>query len=317
MRRVSRRLCCLAPLALMALASVARAEDVLRIGYQKSGTLAVLKGKPELAPRLAALGVSIRWVEFPSGPPLLEAINAGSIDFGYTGDAPPIFAQAAGGRVVYVGYLPSPGASQAILVRKDAPIATVADLRGKRVAVTKGSSAHNFLVKALAGAALAYEDVEPAYLQPPDAAAAFRNGSVDAWAIWDPFFAQIEQSGTVRVLITAEQVAPSNAFFLAARDYAGAHAAIMLAAIDDIDAVSRWSQAHQTEVAAIIATLTGVDLAAEKVALARSDYGVALLTEAVIAQQQEIADTFHKLGLLPHAIEVRKAVWTPPIAARG
>ncbi|MGO8918553.1 MAG: aliphatic sulfonate ABC transporter substrate-binding protein [Stellaceae bacterium] len=317
MNSLFRLLSCIALVALMALPGAARADEapVLRIGYQKAGTLAVLKQEPRLATRLAALHVALQWVEFPSGPPLLEALNAGSVDFGYTGDAPPIFAQAAGARLVYVGYLPSPGASQAILVRENAPCKTVADLRGKRVAFTKGSSAHNLVVKALAAAGLAYGDIEPAYLQPPDAAAAFRSGSIDAWAIWDPFYALTERSEKVRVLITADKVAPSNAFFLANRDYAAAHAGIIVAAVDDMNTVSRWSETHQDEVAAIISKLTGVDLEAEKVTVARSDYGVAPLTEAVIAEQQEIADTFHALGVIPRAIQVRKAVWTPPVAA--
>jgi len=304
----------LALAALVALPGAARAEDAptLRIGYQKAGTLAVLKQEPQLATRLAALKVAIRWVEFPSGPPLLEALNAGSIDFGYTGDAPPIFAQAAGARIVYVGYLPNPGHNVALLVQRDAPFASVQDLKGKRIAFTKGSSAHNFVLQALAAAGLRYDEVTPAYLQPADAAAAFRTGSVDAWAIWDPFYAQTERTEKVRVLATAEGVAPSNSFFLAARGYAERHADIVADLVRDLDDTSRWSESHQEAVAEIIAALTGTALEAERVTVARSAYGVGFLTPEVSERQQVIADTFQALGLIPAKIDVAKAVWTPP-----
>jgi sulfonate transport system substrate-binding protein len=284
----------------------------LRIGYQKSGTLAVLRQKPELATRLARRAVVIDWVEFQSGPPLLEALNAGSIDFGYTGDTPPIFAQAAGARLVYVGYLPNPGRNLALLVQRRAPFASVKELKGKRIAFTKGSSAHNFVVKALAAAGLRYDQMVPVYLQPADAAAAFDAGRVDAWAIWDPFYAETERAEKVRVLATAAGVAPSNSFFLGSRAYAEQHPGIVADLIRDLDDASHWSETHQDAVAEIIAALTHVNLETERATVARSSYGVAFLTPKVVAQQQAIADTFRALGLIPAPIEVAKAVWTPP-----
>jgi ABC-type nitrate/sulfonate/bicarbonate transport system substrate-binding protein len=166
-------------------------------------------------------------------------------------------------------------------------------------------------VKALEKAGLDYKDIDAVYLPPADARAAFERGSVDAWVIWDPFFAQAQRDASVRLLTTAEGVAPSNCFVLAARDYAAREGAIVEAAVRDIDDASRWSEAHQDAVAQIIAGLTGVDIATERVTVARSAYGVAFLDDAVIAQQQEIADTFHRLGLIPRAVDVRQAVWRP------
>lgn len=209
--RICRLLFCLALTAVVIAAQPSRAADAgkqLRIGYQKSGTLALLKQRAELGTRLAELQATLAWVEFQSGPPLLEAINAGSVDLGAVGDTPPIFAQAAGAGIAYVGYLSNPGRNIALLVHDDAPFDSIAELKGKKIGFTKSSSAHNFIVTALADSGLAYTDIQPAYLQPADAAAAFRNGSIDAWAIWDPFYAQTELSEKVRVLITAERVAP-------------------------------------------------------------------------------------------------------------
>src|ERR1700741_5244152 len=114
--------------------------NVLRIGYQKSGLLAILKAQGSLDKKLKPLGYSIKWFEFPAGPQLLEALNANSVDFGYTGAPPPVFAQAGGVRFAYVGAEPSGRHAEAILVRSDSALHSVAQLKGKRVALQKGSS---------------------------------------------------------------------------------------------------------------------------------------------------------------------------------
>jgi sulfonate transport system substrate-binding protein len=312
---ISRRLMSLLLLtALLAVPLAARAapsERQFRIGYQKNGALLILKQQETLTRRLAAQGVAVQWVEFQSGPPLLEALNAGGIDFGATGDTPPIFAQAAGAAVVYVGFLPAPGASSAILVQKGGSIATLADLKGKKIAFTRGSSAHNFVVRVLDKVARGYGDIQPVYLQPADAAAAFHNGAIDAWAIWDPFYAVAQRYPNARVLTTAEGVAPSNSFFLAHRDVVARDPGVITAAIEEIDIASRWAGAHQDELARTMAEATGVELAVQRVAAARGNYAVGFITADVIRQQQAIADSFHRLGLIPRAIDVRAAVWTP------
>ncbi|HTJ25741.1 MAG TPA: sulfonate ABC transporter substrate-binding protein [Candidatus Limnocylindria bacterium] len=283
----------------------------LRIGYQKDGSLLILKQQGLLAKRLAARGTTVRWIEFQAGPPLLEALNAGSIDFGATGDTPPIIAQAAGANLVYVASVPNPGRGSAILVRADAGITKLADLKGKRVAFTRGSSSHNVVVRALAKAGLSYGDIQAINLQPADAEAAFRNGDVDAWAVWDPFFALGQRLPGARVLTTAEGVAASNGFFLASRDYATRYPDVIATTVEELDRASRWTERHQSDLAQVLANATGVDLAVEKVAAARGNYGVHFISDDVVREQQSIADTFAKLGLIPHPIDVRSIVWTP------
>jgi hypothetical protein len=167
----------------------AAAATTFRIGWQKNGVLALAKRQGAIEKRLSDRGIKIEWSEFTSGPPLLEALGAGALDFGATGDVPPLFAQAAGGNLVYAGiYKGSPEAS-AILVRKNSSIQSLADLKGKKVAFKRGSSAHNVTVKALRKGGLTPADVDAIDLAPPDAAAAFKNGSIDAWSIWDPYLA--------------------------------------------------------------------------------------------------------------------------------
>ena len=169
---------------------------------------------------MAKLGQTVRWVEFSFGPPLLEALSLDGIDFGQTGDAPPIFAQAARVEPRLRG---RPGGRR-LRYRDPAAegftIRSLADLKGKRVAFAKASSAHNLTIAALEKAGLSYADIEPVTLAPADAAAAFARGSIDAWTIWDPYFAIAEAGEGVRVLARATDIAPQNNFFLASRPFA-------------------------------------------------------------------------------------------------
>lgn len=291
----------------LSLPRLARAAGRVRIGYQKNGALVIVRQQRRLDP----LGLAVEWVEFTSGPPLLEALNAGAIDFGATGDTPPIFAQAAGADLLYVGGQPVAGANQALLVRADSPIRTLADLRGKRVAFTKGSSAHNMVVQALARVGLKPADIQPVNLQPPDAGAAFRSGALDVWAIWDPFFAIAELEPTTRVLTTAEGVAPSNSFFLASRSFTEREPGTVLALLDAINGAAGWANANPEALAETLASVTGVPLSAQRVAAPRGVYAVQPMDEAIIAQQQSIADTFAALRVIPARVDVRAAVWRP------
>ncbi len=159
----------------------------VRIGFQKGSAILLLARKQQVVEtRLKALGVpSVKCVEFQFGPPMLEALGAGVIDLGSVGDTPPIFAQAGGSNLVYAAATPS--AQHAVLVPKNSPLKTLADLKGKKVAFGKGSSAHNVTVKALAQAGLGFQDIVPTYLSPADATAAFNGGNIDAWVVWDPY----------------------------------------------------------------------------------------------------------------------------------
>ncbi|UPG73424.1 aliphatic sulfonate ABC transporter substrate-binding protein [Roseomonas gilardii subsp. gilardii] len=293
--------------------SPARAATPVRIGYQKNGSLVILRQQR----RLEALNIPAQWIEFPSGPPMLEALNAGAVDFGATGDTPPIFAQAAGADLLYAGGQPVSGRNSAILVRKDSAIRSLGDLKGRRLAFTKGSSAHNFVVRALASVSLGPGDIQAVQLQPSDAAAAFRQGSIDAWAIWDPFFAIAQQEPETRVLTTAENLAPSNSFFLASRAFADRDADTLLTLLGAVNEAADWAARNPDDLARIMAEVTGVPLAVQRVAAARGVYAVQAMDDTIIAQQQAIADSFAALRIIPRRIEIRVAVWTPPRQIAG
>src|ERR1700733_5153773 len=207
----------LVAMALAPFALAQNADNVLRIGYQKYGTLVLLKARGSLEKRLGPRHVEGKWAEFPAGPQLLEGLNVGSIDFGTVGEAPPIFAQAAGADLVYVGNEPPASTGEAILVPKNSPIKSVAELKGKRVALNKGSNVHFLLVKLLEKAGVRYTDIDAVFLTPADARAAFERGSVDAWAIWEPFLAAAQTQTGARILANGNGVVSNHQFFLAFR----------------------------------------------------------------------------------------------------
>jgi sulfonate transport system substrate-binding protein len=283
-------------------------EKVLRIGYQKYGTLVLLKGRGTLEEKLQPLGWSVEWTEFPGGPQLLEALNVGAIDFGSTGEAPPIFAQAAGAPLVYVAHEPPAPRGEAILVPKGSPIQSVAELKGKKVALNKGSNVHYLLVKALEEAKIAYSDVETVFLPPADARAAFEQGAVDAWAIWDPFQAAAETAIEARTLRNGESIVPNQQFYLGARPFVEANKEPLDALIAAIGETDEWTKSNPGQAAAELAPAVGIPAEALTVALERQSYGVKALSADVVAEQQRIADTFHDLGLIPSKISVADAV---------
>ena len=283
----------------------------LRIGYQKYGTLVILKARGTLEKRLAEKGVAVKWTEFPFGPPLLEAINVGSIDVGTVGESPPIFAQAAGADLVYIGNEPPAPASEALLVPKDSPAKSVAELKGKRLAVAKGSNANYLLVKLLEKAGLKLTDVEVVYLPPADARAAFEGGRVDGWAIWDPFLAAAEKQLGARILADGKGVVANHQFYLSARAYAEKYPEILHILLEEIDKVDQWGRANPKEVAKFLAPQIGIEQPVLEVAAQRLSYGVKPVSDDVLAQQQKIADTFHEVKLVPKHVKVADAAWRP------
>ena len=286
-------------------------KQVLRIGFQKYGTLTLLTARGDLEKRLAPQGIEVKLTEFPAGPQLLEGLNVGSIDFGTTGEAPPIFAQAAGADLVYVANQPAAPTAEAIIVPKGSPLKSVAELKGKRVVLNKGSNVHYLLVKALEKAGLKYTDIQTVYLPPADARAAFERGSVDAWVIWDPFFAAAEKQLGARVLADGKGLVSNHQFFLASRSYATRQPQVVAAIVDELAKLDAWARNNPKEVAQFLAPQIGLDVGITEVAAARFAYGVAPITPQVAAEQQKIADAFEQLKLIPKPIRIVDALSAP------
>lgn len=286
---------------------------LLRIGYQKSAsTLVLLKGQGTLEKQLAARGVEVKWVEFPAGPQLLEGLNVGSIDFGYVGEAPPIVAQAAGANFVYVGYEDAAPTAEAIIVPKDSPIRSVAELKGKKVALNKGSNVHFLLVKLLEKHGLQYSDVQVHFLAPADARAAFERGAIDAWVIWDPFTSAAEKQIGARVLANGQGVVSNYQFWLAEREYAQKRPEVVKLLLDEVHKQGQLVKKDYKAAAAQLSPIQGLEPAVLEQSLSRYPHSFHPINDKVLASQQRIADTFAALKLIPKTIRVTDATIAQP-----
>lgn len=283
----------------------------LRIGFQKSSVnLTLLKQRKGLEQRLP--GAKVTWFEFTAGPQMLEALSVGSIDFAMTGDTPPIFAQAAGSNLVYVGAEPAKPDNSAVLVRQDSPLKNLSDLKGKKIALQKGSSAHYLAVRAVQQGGLQWSDITPVYLAPADARAAFERGSVDAWVIWDPYWAAVEKALSPRVLVTSRGLVSNHTFYLASRTFADKHADTIHVLFEELTRSDSFVRQHHGDAVRIVAESTGLDTATIDTYLKRRPRSpVAYLTTQMQEEQQVIADTFHRQGLIPKPIRVKDVFWHP------
>ncbi|SMG57349.1 sulfonate ABC transporter substrate-binding protein [Cedecea sp. NFIX57] len=306
---------------LLAFSTYSNASDSspeqLRIGYQKGSVSMVLAKSHQLLEKQYP-NTKVSWVEFPAGPQMLEALNVGSIDLGSTGDIPPIFAQAAGADLLYVGAEPPKPKAEVILVPENSPLKTVADLKGHKIAFQKGSSSHNLVLRALQKAGLKFSDIQPAYLTPADARAAFQQGNVDAWAIWDPYYSAALLNGGVRVLTDGSELNQTGSFYLASRPYAEANGPFLqqvLKTFSDADALTRTQRAESV---ALLAKTMGLP----EVVIAtyfdhRPPSEITPVSEATAAKQQNTADLFYDNRLVPKKVDIRTRIWQPAGATQG
>ncbi|HMN71308.1 MAG TPA: aliphatic sulfonate ABC transporter substrate-binding protein [Rhodoblastus sp.] len=281
----------------------------IRIGTQKGGYFPAVKQRRTVEAAFRPLGVEIKWIDFQFGPPLLEAINVGSVDFGYVGDSPPIFAQSGGANIRYAAAVVSRGNNQAILVPQDSPLKSLADLKGKKIAFGKGSSAHNLLVAALEKVGVAWSDITPVPLAPADATAAFARGAIDAWSVWDPYVALAELKLNARAIAWERDIHKSNAFFIVGADFVRKYPSLVAQLNEIFASEGKWAEANREDVAVAYANATGVDIEAVRRAVQRSTYQVAPVDEGVIKTQQAVADRFARLGLIPKPVRVADIVW--------
>src|SRR6266850_861817 len=263
-------------IALAAVGASYGQEKVVRIGFQKYGKLVLLKSKGTLEEKLKAAGFKVVWTEFPSGPPLLEALNVGAIDFGNTGEAPPIFAQSAGAPIQYVAYEPPAPKGEAILVPKDSKLTSVADLKGKKVALNKGSNVHYLLVKALEKAG-------------------------------------VEAATGARTLTDGTGIVSNYQFYFSSKKFLESDPKVVDLVLAQLSAVDDWAKGDIHAVADQLAPAIGLPVGVVEIALKRQAYGIKPITDSVIADQQQVADAFFALGLLPKQIKISDAARRPGI----
>jgi len=295
--------------------SYVHADETLNIGYQKgSGVLSVIREQGALQKELARQGIHITWNQFPAGPQLLEALNAGSIDFGATGAPPPVFAQAAGINFYYVGAVKVPVNGEAIIVPQGSSITSVSQLKGKRIALQKGSSSNFQLLALLQKAGLSFSDITPAYLAPADARAAFTNDNVDAWVIWEPYLSSAEHDLHARVLADYKGLKPVYSFYEASGNLVKQHPKVLSALMREINTTSKWANQHRQEVNQILIRQLGLPQVVIDAWQKKVDYDVIPLNKQIIESQQAVADAFSKQHLIPRPVNVSQLFLLPESA---
>ncbi|MHC5614225.1 MAG: aliphatic sulfonate ABC transporter substrate-binding protein [Nostoc sp.] len=282
---------------------------LVRLGYQVSGDITHEKGAIEK--RLAPQGIGVTWSQFVSGPPLLEALNVGSIDLGPAGETPPIFAQAAGTNLIYVvNTPPGTGEGSAIIVLKDSPIQTLAGLKGKKVAYSRGTAQTFFVVKAFEEIGLKLSDIESVNLTIADGRAAFLSKTVDAFVEGDPNLIKQQREGSIRILRDAQGIKTPGGYYLAARDFAINNAELLKAILSEYYEVGQWANKNRRAAAEILAPKVKTDVDTMELTLTRRKYDMRPITEEVISAQQKVADLLYELKVVPKQVDVKGATLT-------
>ena len=266
----------------------------LQVGDQKGNTETLLRA----AGALENLPYKIAFSTFTSGPPQVEAATAGKIDFAITGNSPPIFGAASNAKVKVVSAYDGGGNGDQIVVPADSPIQSIADLRGKSIAVGKGSSAHGHILGQLERAGLSTSDVKLVFLQPADALSAFTQRQADAWAIWDPYTAQTAAQLPVRSIGQARDVT-NGYWFGVASDQALADPKRNTALADLLvryEKAARWAKDNPQKWAESYAAAVGLDLKVAEVVQGRSLRLPTELDDGIVASEQKLADLFAASG---------------------
>lgn len=290
-----------------------RKERVFRLVRPKQLTsLAVLEKRGSLEQALAPLGVSVKWLEFAAGPQQIEALNAGELDLASTAESPPVFAQAADGPIVYLAAQAPSGRATSCLVTPGSGIKTVADLKGKKIAFQKASIGHYLLIRALAREGLSISDVQPVFLPPPDAQAAFTQNSVDAWLIWEPFGTRAVQNGTGRVLFDGGGgLRDTGNFYTTSRSFHQHSADVLKIFLAELQRADAWSSSHPQEMAELLAPDLLIDVPTLLEMHKKYEFAALPITAAIIEKQQSVADLYFGLGYLPKKVDVKPGFLSP------
>jgi sulfonate transport system substrate-binding protein len=274
---------------------------VLKVGDQALQTRGIL----EASGQLKDLPYRIEWFNFPAAQPLGEALNAGAVDVGGLGDAPLVFALAAGAHVRAVAATRSQPADLAIVVNAHSPLADVASLKGKRIATTRGSIGHFLVLAALKKANLPLADVTLVFLAPADAKAALASGNVDAWSVWDPYTALGEARDHDRIIANGMGLSEGLSYQVATERAITDKRAQLADFLRRVALGQQWALSHPDEVAAMQSRVTGLPPDVLKTVYQRGQIHPVAIDDSVIAAQQRTADTYQAANVIPTHLDVR------------
>ncbi|MFL6834000.1 MAG: ABC transporter substrate-binding protein [Xanthobacteraceae bacterium] len=290
----------------LATAVSAFADDtvVLRVGDQKGGNRSLL----DISGLGKDLPYRIEWSEFPAAAPILEALNAGALDVGYTGDLSFLSVYAAGAPIKAIGGTRSDAKTQAILVRNDSPIKTAADLKGKRLAGTRGGWGQFLIDATLEKAGYKFEDATFAPLGPVDAKIALLAGSIDGWAVWEPYVSFARLKDNARVVADGQGLTPTITFIVAADSAITNKRAAVQDLVQRLNKARLWSLDHLADYAKNTAELTRLPEDVLLSAYTAQRTSSIAIDESVIKEVQEASDRATRYGILPKKLDISKAV---------
>ncbi|AUI37111.1 sulfonate ABC transporter substrate-binding protein [[Bacillus] caldolyticus] len=282
----------------------------IRIGYQKGGTILLMKHEHKLQKQLEQEGYHVTWSEFNTGSSILEALNTGSIDFAVAGDIPSIFALAKGAQFRYIAGEPSSPASEGIIVRKGLDLSSLADLKGRKIALNKASIAEYLLVKALHSVGLSLRDVQPVYLNPPDASLALEKGEVDAWVVWDPFLSVAESKGHT-LLKDGTGIVPYRTFYFSSPAMTDSHPDIVRQFVQALQKSGEQIRRDPTEAAQLLHEATNLPVNTWIHVLKKRQSTVHWIDPQAVRDLQQEADDLRAIGFIEKHVSIEDVVWKP------
>ena len=287
--------------------SVDLSNVTLNVGDQKgTGAEAILKA----AGLLNTLPFKVNWSDFTSGPTMVQAMSTGAVDIGGVGDAPPVFAAAGGQDIAIVGARKTAFDSDAIVVPKNSPIQSIAQLRGKKIGVSFGSSDDYHLLTVLAKNGLTTRDVTLVNLQPAPGLAAFTSGAIDAWDIWPPYVQQLTGQYGGRVLVTGGTYGSPYSFEVASKAALAdpAQVTALKVYLTALDKGYQWTAAHPVRWAAIWSQATGLPDSVMLEAAKASATTPVPITDGITASEQNLVDQFFAAGLIPAKVSITQYI---------
>lgn len=290
--------------------SSAENKGTIKIGYQKNGTTLLLKEKKELEKELNQDGYQVEWSEFSTASSILEALNAGSIDFANAGDAPSIMALSKGMDFKYIASEPSAPNTEGILVRDDSTIQSVKDLKGKKVAYNQASIAQYLLNQSLSSVGLSMDDVKSVILNPPDASIAFENGDVDAWVVWDPYLTVSESKGN-KIISTAEGIVPFRSFYFSTSKIAEENPEVVQKVVDHLNKVGKGINENPQEAANVLETNTKIPADTWINVLKRKDSNAELIDQPAIDDLMRQVKELKRIQLIKKSVKIEDFIWRP------
>ena len=274
------------------------------IGYQAGDPIDISKTRGVLKKKMAEVGYDVTFKEFTDGAAEMQALESGSIDYARTGDTPPVTAQAAGANLAYIAVGASKSQGSAILVSASSGISSVADLKGKTVAYTSGTSSQYLLLEALEKNGLSASDVKWVDMKQSNALLAFEKGKVDAWVTWDPYTAEGESLAGGKILTTGEGLSNNRDFLISTQTFASKNTTASKYLLKYLSADMTWANSHKSEVVTLLTKSLKLDESIVKEMVDRRTFSWSTVSDSVFKEQQGIADAFYDADIIKKQITV-------------